>query len=314
MRCSCLFVFVLCWIGGTGRAQLASSLTFSNVDNSELNQLVFGFVENSSKFDSYGCGIEIAVESTSSKHSSSKVYDIFIADNSSTKLRRIDKRKMDLGVEVGGQVLEPGEPYELTVISAGDESKFFRNYHEIDPDSLFQSERPLLNIDPWNICLSETSLLESGRAGDSNYWSKLLDDKRLLWSETSSDYARGEWAFGETKKVECHVQVYFDLKKSKMPVLVRFIRPVDKTLRFAKFGSSFVSENEITWERFRVGFVPTSVQVKRLNYSSKGILRGTDFSHIKFKWKSSLETSKGIDPKVFSVGGMKLDEILSSFR
>jgi hypothetical protein len=177
VRISYLLVFVLslnfCTVSS---AQLASSQTFTDVDASEINRCVFGFVENRNKLKTYVCNIAMKVESISSKTSAAKIHDLFMAEDRSKKLHRVDKRTSDLGVEVNGEVLEPGDSYAMTLITSGDELRYFRGYsEELDRDSVLSFEKPFLKSDPWSLCITEIRALETGRGGDSDWWSRVFE-------------------------------------------------------------------------------------------------------------------------------------------
>lgn len=297
---------------------LASRVSFGQgvyqtVYSSDAMESVIGFVANREKFKSYGCSMETDHQELTGSGSSDVSVDSSIFEDAKKRLRRCDVKQ----VGFYNREKEDFSTESLTYSSfhLKGNSKFFEDGNENLRIKTMANKKSFFVPDPWMVPITETSLMMDGEAGGSNYWLEVLDESRLLWAESNGAYLRGEWRFGDGEG-QCFVQVYFDtMSPGGMPILVRYIRPKNQNERFVRVGRTFVSESEITWKKFKEGYVPAEVRNRREDFwASRAGSKRTQYTTIKFKWNSQLcDDEDVVDPRVFAPGILTFDEVKTSF-
>lgn len=294
-------------------AALRGQGSYYDVPKHEVMDCVAGFVNNREKFKSYGCRMSGRQQRISLSSHSFYSWDASVFEDTPNKLRRSDLSTLKNGIKDDATEWIDENPSWSTFSSKG-KTRAFANGVEFSPDRLEAVKRDHAVPDPWMAAISEMSLLELGKAGESNYWIKVFDEPSLLWAETNDDFIRGEWRFG-TGEGECRVQVYFSINLDKLPVLVRYVLPRDWKSRFAKKGK-VVSENEIVWKKFREGYVPVEIRNQREDFwASKPGTKSTEHGDMQMRWDTKLcDDEEFIDQRVFTPQAMSFEQIRSSFE
>lgn len=302
-----LFV-VVCLIFCCGGREASGQGSFSSCDKSEIEKLVLDFGINAEKKSHFGYKADVKCEVnsfTDPKESGTTYWDVLAFEDRLSDSKRYDVLKIFANSNVTpywGSIMIIKGKREIYV---GDQISF----REKAP---IQARLPIAE-DPWMSPISEPQLVDMGRAGRQGYWAELLDMDKLLWCESDGRLVRGEWKFGEGKNIS-YVQVYFDTAKDGMPVLARFVIPVDLEKRFAKFGRRYSGEIKTQWLKDGEVYLPGKVVTMIENYSSKGVFRSTYEYTTEYVWKSKLVTEKGVSPEVFESRKMLSENLVDAFR
>lgn len=308
----CLFLTVI-FASHLVRASAQEAAAYKPTDKAEIYACLKAFSENRSKFDTFGCLMEWEQqEVTAPAGTGRRAFKAAIFESAPVKLCRWEvKRK-------GYSNTQGSDTDSFSLFRANESSWLYTGdatqVHPIDVSNTTLTDFNSVP-DPWIVPLASISLVENEKASHKDYWKELLADENLLWAEENKSHFRGEWSFGSAPG-QCRIQVYFSKELGRMPVKVRFIRPADKTEPFAELGLSFVSENEITWETFRGGYVPTEVRSNRKEWrdsdrSTKSIKRQTT----QLFWDTTLLSQNGaIDVDVFLAGKLSFKTLESSFQ
>lgn len=307
-----LMLFMLLGLDLLSLAKVHGQAGYVDVPKEDAIECVLEFVECREAFKNYGCLSRVQSQKLSKWSMVQATWETIVFEDK-TGRRRTDVKMSSLTQSVDGSDDLSTEYPIWTTYFEKEKKRFFENGVDIDAANVNGLAQFHFVPDPWMAAITEGELLALAQGGDGNYWTKVLDESNLLWSEENDQFLRGEWQFG-TGEGKTYVQVYFQKEPHRLPVKVRYIVPHDWNQRFSEKGP-VVTENEIDWRALDDGFVPTAIRCQRqdLWVGMPGVkftsLRSTDMF-----WTTKLRDKDGmIVEDVFVPKKLTFDEVKSSF-